>query len=213
MTAFSAGVGRQSRAYYLRTARTFRERRYLLVKEILPRAVVEYLKVYYAILLANNRFSIDAQCPSSLSLGGDPGLDAVLEWIRPEISRLVGFELAPTYSYTRRYAKGEELARHTDRAACEISVTVSIELPPRAGPSVVHFQAPGAEETKVEMSEGDGCIYAGAEVEHWRERFRAGGYVQLFLHFISKGGPNYPELLYDGRERLGARDSFRKKRT
>jgi hypothetical protein len=39
----------------------------------------------------NNRFCIDSQCPSLLSLGGDATLDAVLEWIRPEVSRLVGF--------------------------------------------------------------------------------------------------------------------------
>lgn len=205
-------MSRHSRAYYLRTARTFRERRYLLVKEILPRPILEYLKAYYAILLATKSFRTDQQCPSSLALGGDPALDAVLEWIRPEVSRLVGFPLAPTYSYTRRYAKGERLERHTDRAACDISVSASIEIPSRAGPSVVHFKAPGAEETKVEMFEGDGCIYAGTEVEHWRERFRVEGYVQLFLHFIAKRGRDDPELIFDGRESLGAGYRRRKKR-
>src|SRR5439155_13263578 len=108
--------------YYVRTARSFRKMRYLLVKGILPPPILEYLKVYYAILMKNDTFYADDQCPLSLSLGGDPALDALLEWIRPEVSRLVGFDLAPTYSYTRRYAKGEVLTRHTDRAACEISV-------------------------------------------------------------------------------------------
>jgi hypothetical protein len=195
---------RASRAYYRETARKFREHRYLLVKGILPCPILEYLKVYYAVLLTNNGFSRDEQCPSSLSLGADPGLDAILEWVRPEVGRLVGFEVAPTYSYTRRYAKGELLPRHTDRDACEVSVTTSIEIPKGAGPSVVHLKPPNARETKVEMREGDGCIYAGAEVEHWRERFRVDGYVQLFLHFISKRGPNYPELVFDGRKCLGA---------
>jgi hypothetical protein len=190
--------------HYVRTARSFRERRYLLVKRILPQTMLEYLKVYYAILMANNRFGNDSQCPSSLSLGGDAALDAVLEWIRPEISRLVGFNLAPTYSYTRQYAKGEMLARHMDRAACEISVTASIQIPKGAGPSVMHLKPPDFKETKVEMFEGDGCVYAGTEVEHWRERFRVGGYIQLFLHFIAKRGRNYPKLVFDGRECLGA---------
>ena len=191
-------------SYYLRTARRFRKRRYLLVKRILPATILEYLKVYYAILMANNRFCNDSLCPSSLSLGGDAGLDAVLEWIRPEISRLVGFDLVPTFSYTRQYAKGEVLARHKDRAACEISVTVSIQIPKGAGPSVVHLKPPNFNETKVEMSEGDACVYAGTEVEHWRERFRIGGYIQLFLHFVAKHSRNYPKLMFDGRECLGA---------
>ena len=192
------------RSYYVRTAKRFRERRYLLVKGILPQTILEYLKVYYAVLLANNRFSNDSECPSSLSLGGDAALDAVLEWIRPEVSRLVGFDLAPTYSYTRQYARGEVLTRHTDRDACEISVTASIQIPKGAGPSVVHLKPPNFQETKVEMFEGDGCVYAGTEVEHWRDRFRVGGYIQLFLHFIAKHGRNYPRLTFDGRECLGA---------
>jgi len=191
-------------SYYLRTARRFRKRRYLLVKRILPATILEYLKVYYAILMANNRFCNDSLCPSSLSLGGDAGLDAVLEWIRPEISRLVGFDLVPTFSYTRQYGKGEVLTRHKDRAACEISVTVSIQIPKGAGPSVVHLKPPNFNETKVEMSEGDACVYAGTEVEHWRERFRIGGYIQLFLHFVAKHSRNYPKLMFDGRECLGA---------
>src|SRR6202162_5744098 len=104
----------------------FRKRRYPLVRRILPQAVLNYLKVYYSILLANNRLRKDSQCPSSLALGGDPALDAILEWIRPKVSRLVGLNLAPTYSYTRQYAKGDALIRHKDRAAGEISVTVAI---------------------------------------------------------------------------------------
>ena len=203
-SALGTSMSDHPHTYYVRTARRFRKRRYLLVKRILPATILEYLKVYYAILMAKNRFCNDSQCPSSLSLGGDAGLDAVLEWIRPEVSRLVGFDLAPTFSYTRQYAKGEVLARHRDRAACEISVTVSIQIPKGAGPSVVHLKPPNFNETKVEMFEGDGCVYAGTEVEHWRERIRVGGYIQLFLHFIAKHGRHYPKLMFDGRECLGA---------
>jgi hypothetical protein len=62
------------------------------------------------------------------------------------------------------------------------------------------------------MLEGDGCVYAGSEVEHWRDRFRVDGYIQLFLHFISRRGPNYPDLLFDGRERLGTMAQKRPKK-
>jgi hypothetical protein len=160
--------------------------------------------------MANHKFFTDKQCPSSLSLGGDAGLDAVLQWIQPEVSRLVGFDVVPTFAYTRQYAKGEVLDRHVDRAACEVSLTVSIQVPKGAGPSVVHLQPPKFKETKVEMFEGDGCVYAGTEVEHWRERFRIGGYIQLFLHFIAKSSRNYPKLMFDGRKCLGA--PFEKRR-
>jgi hypothetical protein len=203
-----------SRAHYARTARRFRQNRYLLVKGFLPQPLLEYLKVYYAVLLANDEFAADEQCPRSLSLGGGRALDAVLEWIRPEISRLVGFPLAPTYSYTRRYAKGDRLARHCDREAGEISVTLAIEIPKRAPPSELYLKPPKSKEKKISMREGDGCVYAGTEVEHWRERFRTSGYVQLFLHFVAQRGRHFPKCLFDGRESLGAkyRTSRRKKK-
>lgn len=188
---------------YRRTADRFSKMRYLRIRGFLPKPILQYLKVYFDVLLANDRFSPDAQCPSSLSLGGDPGLDAVLEWARPQVSRLVGFELAPTYSYTRVYAKGEILARHTDRAACEISVTLSIAIPPGGEPSILHLKPPQSGPAEVRMWEGDGCIYAGSEVEHWRGRFRRSGYIQLFLHYIVAGGKNFPQHIYDQRENLG----------
>ena len=196
-------MSRDSAGYYARAARQFRKSRYLFVKGLLPPEILRYLKIYYGILLTNDLFTQDEQCPSSLSLGGDPGLDAVLEWLRPELGRLVGFELAPTYSYTRRYAKGELLRRHKDRQSCEVSVTLAIEVPKRAAPSVIYLKPPNSRATKIAMREGDGCIYAGGEIEHWRDRFKRDGYIQLFLHFISKSGPYYPEHLFDGRHFLG----------
>jgi len=38
------------RSYYVPTASAFRKRRYLLVKGILPQAILEYLQVCYAII-------------------------------------------------------------------------------------------------------------------------------------------------------------------
>ena len=189
---------------YKKTESVFRDKRYLYVKNLLPKAVLDYLKVYYQILRANDSLRKDGQCPLSLAIGGDPALDAVLGWITPDISRVVGFDLAPTYSYTRIYAKGDVLARHSDRAACEISVTVSIAIPKGAGPSLLHLKAPNVPEATVEMFEGDGCVYAATEVEHWREPFSEDGYIQLFLHFIDRRGVHFPELTYDKRKYLGA---------
>ena len=44
-------------SYYVRTASAFRKMRHLLVKGILPQAILEYLKVYYAVVMANKRFA------------------------------------------------------------------------------------------------------------------------------------------------------------
>jgi hypothetical protein len=185
------------------SAAIFKEKRYLFLQDLLPECMVSFLATYCEILIANNKFSTDDQCPLSLSLGGDPALDAVLEWIRPEIQALLGVELVPTYSYARRYAKGEILERHTDRASCEVSVSVSLTIPEGGAPSTLFLSPPNSGEIKIEMLEGDACLYAGTEVEHWRRPFTASGYLQLFLHFITHHGVNFPQWAFDRRPRLG----------
>jgi hypothetical protein len=162
----------------------FRERRYLYVKNFLTKPVLEFLKVYCQILRANDGFHKDNQCPLSLSVDGDPAFDAVLCWMNSDVSRLVGFDLAPSYSCTRIYIKGDALPRHRDRAAYEISVAVSIEIPKGAGPSILHLKSPSMPRATIEMFEGDGCVCAATEVEHWGEPTPEDGYIQLCLHFI-----------------------------
>ena len=70
-------------------------------------------------------------------------------------------------------------------------------------PSTFYLAFQSGNTVEVEMCEGDGCLYAGSEIVHWRESFCGDGYIQLFLHFIAQNGPNYPRWAFDGRDRLG----------
>lgn len=166
--------------------------------------MLDFLKQYYRVLRANNRFVADTQCPGSLSLSGDGALDAIVEWTRPKVSRLIDQELTSTYSYTRIYAEGDTLTPHKDRRCCEVSVTAPIEIPAGAAPSALMLRPLDSTLARIDLSEGDACIYAGPKVEHWREPFKTGGQAQLFLHYISVSGRHFPELVFDGRSYLGA---------
>ena len=53
-------------------------------------------------------------------------MDGLLNTLVPEIEGASGLRLFPTYSYFRVYKKGDTLAKHTDRPACEISVTLCL---------------------------------------------------------------------------------------
>lgn len=63
-------MSRHTRSSYRQTVLRFRKRRYLVVRGILPQAILNYLKVYYSILMANDKLQKDSQCPSSLALRG-----------------------------------------------------------------------------------------------------------------------------------------------
>ena len=101
------------------------------------------------------------------------------------IEEIVGEELIPTYAYARLYSNGDVLEKHTDRPACEVSVTIQL------GRSH-HYAWPiymGG--MRFDMAEGDGIIYKGCDIEHWRDKCDGPeGYYsgQVFLHYVRKNG-------------------------
>jgi PKHD-type hydroxylase len=46
------------------------------------------------------------------------------------------------------------------------------------------------------QSPGDGVLYRGCEIEHWRPEFTGDEYVQVFLHYVDSEGP-YRNYVYD----------------
>jgi hypothetical protein len=111
--------------------------------------------------------------------------DTLQERLWPMMELVVGEELLPTYSYARLYSNGDELTKHTDRPACEVSITIQL------GRSH-HYAWPiymGGQ--RFDMGEGDGIIYKGCDIEHWREpcngpkNYYSG---QVFLHYVKKNG-------------------------
>ena len=64
----------------------------------------------------------------------------------------------------------------------------------------------GTKGKMIPMEPGDGVIYRGCEVEHWREAFNApeGAWqTQVFLHYVDKNGPYGDFCKFDSRPALG----------
>ena len=41
---------------------------------------------------------------------------------------------------------------------------------------------------KINLKPGDGVIYQGCEVEHWREPYEGDYHAQVFLHYVDANG-------------------------
>jgi hypothetical protein len=114
----------------------------------------------------------------------------------PHFEKVSGRKLYPTYSYARLYKPGEELKKHTDRPACEISATLTLGF--EGNPWSIYMAG-----NKIDMQVGDAVLYRGMDVEHWREKYIEGEWqAQVFLHYVDANGPN-TEYKYDKREKLG----------
>ena len=126
--------------------------------------------------------------------------------VRKEIEKVLGMDLLPTYFYDRFYYVGQQLKRHSDRPACEVSVTLQISTNSE-NPWPIWFNRPDGSDGYVVMKNGDAAVYKGCEREHWRDpleskynrmqrrlrkvrRMEDDTYHhQIFLHYVNSQGP------------------------
>lgn len=159
----------------------------LLIKDVVPKDLCKFLTHVLLRCPDSGYGNIgDAQVPDSVVISHDIYFETLLENVWPYLEQIVGEELLPTYAYSRLYKNNNVLEVHKDRPACEISMTVQL------GRSH-HYAWPifmGAH--RFDLAEGDGVLYKGCDIEHWRntcdgpEGYYSG---QVFLHFVRKNGP------------------------
>lgn len=131
----------------------------------------------------------DSQAPQSHS---DYNYISFLELLcekTQEVSSILEETVLPTYAYSRVYWNGSVLERHTDRDACEISLTLHLN---GDKPWPIYIQTPEGEEKSVILHPGDAMMYLGKIAEHWRNQYEGEYYTQVFLHYVrSRGDCSY----------------------
>jgi hypothetical protein len=132
----------------------------------------------------------DNHVPTAAAVSNTALTDALLLEMRPRIEAIAGCRLVPTYSYARVYFHGDAFIRHADRGSCEVSV--SVHLGRDGGEASLCFP-----DVRIEMEEGDGVVYLGCEMAHWREGFTGNVMGQLFLHYVVADGP-FAAHYFDG---------------
>lgn len=150
--------------------------------------------------------TIEKQVPGALARYNTPIYKELHYTVRKKIETILGMDLLPTYYYDRFYYVGQQLKRHSDRPACEVSVTLQISTN-RKEPWPIWFERPDGSESYVLMENGDAVIYKGCEREHWRDplQSRYGKWEnkwralikkkddtyhhQIFLHYVNAQGP------------------------
>ena len=142
-----------------------------------------------------------------------PMFASFLWGMTPAIEMLVGQEVLPTYAYFRLYRKGDICRVHSDRPACEHSLSLTLaysddiawplEVSARPieqplGIAEEQFnvdEAPGS----VAMQAGDAVLYQGVNHRHGRTTPNPNAWsAHLFLHWVARGGP-YEDRAFDGQ--------------
>jgi len=125
----------------------------------------------------------------------DPLMESLLINKNQKMEKLTGLSLKPTYGFWRMYTKFSDLAPHTDRHACEISVTINLGSDGTSWPIFI-------ENKPIYLDPGEAVIYLGCELTHWREEFEGDWQAQTFLHYVDANGP-YADHWKDKRIKWG----------
>ncbi|MGD9980881.1 MAG: hypothetical protein AB7H66_12585 [Hyphomonadaceae bacterium] len=136
---------------------------------------------------------------------------AFLWGLTPTMCELTQRDLLPTYSYFRVYREGDLCWVHSDRFACEHSLSLTLAYSDskpwsfeigrnrltHARPIETTFQEDAF--STVEMAVGDAVLYQGVYYRHGRVTPNPNRWsAHLFLHWVDSTGP-YREHAFDGK--------------
>ena len=161
-----------------------------------------------------NHTEVEQQVEGSLARYWHPQYRQIHTGVRLKLEEIIGRKLYNTYYYDRYYFPGQELSKHADRDACEISVSIHISTNLEGKDAKWPFMiktpdtysdkkktavlVPG-EERSLSLEPGDGLLYKGCERPHWREAMpgkvkKVFGkkvelyYHQIFFHYVLADG-------------------------
>jgi hypothetical protein len=177
----------------------FAKNKYVVLRSCVKNPNLQLLYRYVCRRAESGTMMPDGAAQSALAAPGDFFMDGLLMELLPfaeEVSRL---KLFPTYSYFRVYKRGDVLTKHTDRPACEISLTLCLGYEAER-PWPILVEGPKGV-SSIDLAPGDAMFYRGIDCPHWREALEGESTVQVFLHYVDQNGP-YAEWKYDKRPAL-----------
>jgi hypothetical protein len=158
----------------------------LLLKDVVNIELAKFLTLTMMRAPMYGQAHEDPQVPNTIGrLDHEYVLETLHEKIWPYLENVIETELLPTYSYGRVYTNGNVLEKHRDRPSCEISLTVQLGR-------THHYAWPiFMGDKRYDLAEGDGVLYLGCDIEHWRDKcdgpidYASG---QVFFHFVKANG-------------------------
>jgi len=173
-----------------RSKALFQQNGYVALEELLHPFHVAALRRYYRDLIAGGALDLgDPQCARRYGCHNEPVARFFHHQLTAAISEVAGEPVQPSYLYMASYVDEAELEKHTDREQCEFSVSFCLDVRPEpadVSPWPLWLETPqGA--VAVHQRIGDGLLYRGRQLPHYRERLPKGwSSTSIFFHFVPR---------------------------
>ena len=166
--------------------------KYKYVKKMIDKDLVNYLTTFSLNTKKNTKeWMGDEQVPQSHSAHPKDEIiyKHLLHFLHPRMEEETGLKLQTSYCYNRIYLPGAVLNKHKDRTVCEISASITLDYYYKDDT----YKWPLCMGDKpFVIKKGDGIIYKGANINHWRPVFiqeLPSWHHQVFVFYVDKNGP------------------------
>jgi len=165
----------------------FQENGFLVIKNFITKKRAKDLSKKFIQYCKEN----PEKCTSDLQVPNTPAKHNHIPFLEilcektPEISKVLGEFVLPTYTYSRIYKNGDTLKKHLDRDSCEISLTIHLNSDEKWE---FFLEDLTGKIQSIILNSGDALLYSGCTVPHWREEYTGNFYSQVFLHYVKSNG-------------------------
>jgi hypothetical protein len=165
------------------------EHLYCELPQLLHRAHAAALCRYYEALIGSGTWALgDEQVPLRHGWHNEMVARYFHHQLTDVVSRVAGEPVRPSYVYVSGYRPGAVLKPHVDRKQCTFTLSVMVEPPPEPSraPWPLWFQTHQGN-VSVTQSSGDGVLFRGSDLPHWRDRPPPGhAPTTLIFHYVPR---------------------------
>lgn len=174
-------------------AEQLRRDRYATLRGLLHPTQVAALRRYYRQLVAEGHVRFDdRQVPLRYSSHNEPLSRFFQRRLAGLLSELAGEPMKPSYAFFASYTPGAVLEPHRDREQCALSVSLLLDYAPEPddlSPWPLWLgrggEAGRSDAAAIHLGLGDGLVYRGTELLHWRDALPEGqASTSIFLHYV-----------------------------
>ena len=168
--------------------RRLHDQRFVSLPQLVPPLQVAAARRFYRALIAEGFLPFgDAEWPDRYFATKEPLAYFFHQQLTAVVSRVAGEPVKPSFCVFASYRPGAELPPHRDREQCEYSLSILIDHSPEptdVSPWPLFLQPPNASAaTPVAAALGDGVLYYGREVTHFRERLSGADFCSFWFFF------------------------------
>jgi hypothetical protein len=170
-----------------RAARGLRSERLCVLNGLMHPGHIAALGRYYRELIGGGTWALgDDQVERRHGWHNEPIARFFHHQLTGLVARVAGEPVKPAYCYASAYRSGAALSAHFDRRQCEYTLSVLVDHSGAAAgePWPLFFQAPSGK-VSAALAPGDGVLFRGCELPHWREAAHSRfDQTMLLFHYV-----------------------------